>query len=111
MQTAEIIPFDFEELSVRTVLDDQGNPWFIAKDVCGVLGIGNPSQALSGLDKDEAGITISDISGQNRELLTVNESGLYALIFRSRKPIAKRFRKWVTAEVLPALRKKRGVEK
>ncbi|MDR3361308.1 MAG: Bro-N domain-containing protein, partial [Desulfovibrio sp.] len=77
-----------------------------------VLELGNPSEAISNLDEDEKGsIRITDgtsPSGGNPNFLTVSESGLYALIFRSRKPEAKRIRKWVTSEVLPAIRKSGG---
>ncbi|TVP80442.1 MAG: hypothetical protein EA353_03735 [Puniceicoccaceae bacterium] len=85
-------------------------PWFVAKDVCDILGIQNVADTIAKtLDPDEAGVdTIyirSGESGQNRQVSIVSESGLYALIFQSRKPEAKRFRKWVTSEVLPSLRR------
>lgn len=96
--------FKFEESLVRTVLKD-GEPWFTAKDVCEVLGLENPSKALEKLDQDEKGITNMDTPGGSQQMLTVNESGVYSLAFTSRKPEAKRFRKWVTNEVLPQIRK------
>lgn len=102
--TAAIIPFDFEEQAVRVVMRDDA-PWFVAADVCRVLEIGNPRDALSRLEDDEKdGVGITDTIGRNQITNVINESGLYALILTSRKPAAKRFRKWVTAEVLPALR-------
>ena len=101
--------FDFESHEVRTVMVAK-EPWFVAADVCKVLGLPNVSMAVSRLDEDEkAGINISDTSSngvtQVREVLTVSESGLYSLTFTSRKEDAKRFKKWVTSEVLPSIRK------
>lgn len=83
----------------------KGEPYFIAKDVCGVLGLVNSRKALAALDNDEKGVTISDTLGGKQEMATINESGLYSLIFQSRKSEAKAFRKWVTSEVLPAIRR------
>jgi prophage antirepressor-like protein len=105
---SEIIPFDFEEQAVRVVLRD-GEPWFVAADVCRVLEIGNPSDAVGRLEDDER-MTLDTIEGQTgrggaRMMNIISESGLYALIFTSRKEAAKRFRKWVTAEVLPSIRR------
>ena len=80
-------------------------PWFAAKDVCELLGLDNSRQAVSRLDDDEKGVINSDTLGGKQELTFVNESGMYALIFQSRKPQARSFRKWVTGEVLPSLRK------
>ena len=98
------VEFTFDESLVRTVIKD-GQAWFVAKDVCDILDIGDPSKAVDRLDDDETGTTsIRTTPGGPRELLTVNELGLYSLIFTSRKPEAKRFRKWVTSEVLPAIR-------
>ncbi|SFK97951.1 Prophage antirepressor [Pseudovibrio ascidiaceicola] len=95
--------FDFEEQPVRTLSVD-GLFWFIAKDVCTVLDIKNSRQAVAKLDRDEQGVISSDTLGGQQKVTAVNESGLYSLIFSSRKPSAKKFKKWVTAEVLPALR-------
>lgn len=102
--------FNFNQVNIRTVADEQGNPWFVATDVCAVLEIGNVSQATTRLDDDEkADITTNDTSSngvtQKRNMTIVNESGLYALIMKSRKPEAKSFQKWVTSEVLPSIRK------
>ena len=87
------------------VLNDE--PWFVAKDVCDILGLSNSRKATSALDMDERkdGVTISDTVGRTNYATVVNESGLYHLIFQSRKPEAKKFRKWVTSEVLPSIRK------
>lgn len=94
-------------LSLRS-FSVNGQPWFIAKDVCDVLGLGNVAQALSKLDEDERGITDVDTLGGTQSVSTVNESGLYALVFKSRKAQAKAFKKWVTSVVLPAVRKDGG---
>ena len=83
----------------------QDEPLFAAKDVCELLGLDNSRQAVSRLDDDEKGVINSDTLGGKQELTFVNESGMYALIFQSRKPQARVFRKWVTGEVLPSLRK------
>ena len=101
---ADIIPFDFDGDAVRVVVQS-GEPWFVAKDVCDVLEIGNSRDAVARLDEDELMSVIATSGGQRREMNAVSESGLYSLIFRSRKPEARRFRKWVTGEVLPSLRK------
>lgn len=104
----ELQVFNFDMFPVRTVKDDAGDPWFVAKDVCDILEIGNPSQALSYLDNDERCLITNEALRQNGEINIVSESGLYSLIFRSRKPEAQKFRKWITAEVLPAIRKTGG---
>jgi prophage antirepressor-like protein len=80
-------------------------PWFAAKDICGALDLTNNRQAISNLDNDEKGVITTDTPGGPQKLIFVNESGLYNLIFQSRKPEAKKFRKWVTNEVLPSIRK------
>lgn len=100
----DIQVFDFEDNAVR-VVDIDGEPWFVAADVCRVLDLSNPSKACADLDDDEKGLTNSYTPGGTQEMRVINESGLYNLIFRSRKPEAKKFRKWVTAEVLPSIRK------
>lgn len=109
MQKNEIVPFGYDDQLVRTILIDD-TPWFVAKDVCAALDIKNSRDAVSILDDDErADVEISDTSSngtvQSRCFNTINESGLYTLILRSNKPEAKRFRKWVTSEVLPNIRK------
>lgn len=96
--------FNFDAQGLRVVGPAEA-PWFVAKDVCAALGIANSRDSLESLDNDEKGVAITDTLGGPQELATVNESGLYALIFRSRKPEARLFRKWVTSEVLPAIRK------
>jgi len=97
-----VVPFKFEAHEVRTLLiDDQ--PWLYAVDVCASLGLADTNKALIGLDDDEK-CEHEQYSGSGRKPILINESGLYSLILRSRKAEAKRFKKWVTAEVLPAIR-------
>ena len=98
------VPFDYSGQSVRMV-EINGEPWFVARDVCAVLGIRNVGNVLAALDEDEKGIRSTDTLGGPQDLVIVNESGLYAILLRSRKPEAKPFRRWVTSEVLPAIRK------
>lgn len=97
--------FRYESHEVRTVLV-AGEPWFVALDVCTVLGIRNPSDALRGLDDDEVGTTeVIDAMGRSQQVKTISEPGLYALLARSRRPEARPFRRWVNHEVLPAVRR------
>ena len=97
--------FKFDSLEVRTVTGEDGQPWFVAADVCAALDVGNVSMAVSRLDEDEKGISSVDTLGGAQEQAVINESGLYSLILTSRKAEAKRFKKWVTSEVLPSIRK------
>ena len=99
----------FNDVPIRSLLRD-GDPWFVSVDVCRVLDIQNPRDAVASLD--EADVATTDVSSesgngviQGRTANIVNESGLYQLIFTSRKPEAKAFKRWVTREVLPAIRK------
>lgn len=89
---------------VRTVLKD-GEVWFVGKDVCECLAVKNVSDAINRLDDDEKADIVLNDGNQNRNFSIINESGLYSLVLSSRKPEAKKFKKWVTAEVLPAIRK------
>lgn len=93
--------FNFGTLPVN-IVDRNNEPWFIAKDICEVLEIANVTQAVQQLDEDQR--SMLNI-GRQGEANIINESGLYTLIVRSRKPNAKQFRKWVTSEVLPSIRK------
>lgn len=90
--------------TVRVVMRNN-DPWFVAKDIAECLEISNVSDACSRLDDDEKAIGKADTLGGSQDLLIVSESGLYTLIMRSNKPEAKQFRKWVTSEVLPSIRK------
>ena len=95
----------FENLPVRIVLDENDEPWWLAKDVCDILELSNPSQAITILDEDELASLKVRSGGQAREMNAISESGLYTLIIRSNKPQAKPFRRWVTHEVLPSIRR------
>ncbi|MCR0868719.1 ORF6C domain-containing protein [Staphylococcus aureus] len=97
--------FNFEELSVRT-LEVDGEPYFIGKDVADILGYANGRDALSKhVDAEDKLTSQIATAGQNRNVTIINESGLYSLIFSSKLENAKRFKRWVTSEVLPTLRK------
>ena len=101
----EIQRFDFKGAALRTLTDENGEPWFVAKDVCDILEISNPSDALKRLDDDER----SRFNlGRQGETNIVNEAGLYVLVLGSRKPEAHEFKRWVTHEVLPQIRKTGG---
>jgi prophage antirepressor-like protein len=102
-----IIPFQFEAHAVRVQVDELGLPWFNATDVCDALEMGNPSQAIkSHVDADDLQkLEVIDSLGRTQRANHVNESGLYALILGSTKDAAKRFKRWITGEVLPAIRK------
>lgn len=107
-QTNDLQVFNFadssESVSVRVlVINDE--PWFVAKDICKILGISNHKDAITRLDEDERGGSVVPTPSGDQTMIIINESGLYALIFQSRKPNAKPFRKWVTSEILPSIRK------
>ena len=89
---------------VRTMVIDN-EPWFVAKDVCECLEIKNSRDALSRLDDDEKGVVLTDTLGGKQEMTTINEYGLYSLVLGSRKKEAKDFKRWITHEVLPSIRK------
>jgi anti-repressor protein len=101
----EILPFNFENNKIRTILINN-EPWFVAKDVTKILEIKNVSDAIKDFDDDEKSDVVLNYDGKTSgKALILSESGLYSLILRSRKPIAKPFQKWVTKEVLPQIRK------
>lgn len=106
-EQAELMTFHFSESKnpVRNLLIEQ-KPWFVAKDVCEILGLSDTNKALQKLDTDEKLTRKIFGSGQNRRMWVINESGLYALILRSNKPFAKSFRKWITSEVIPSILRK-----
>lgn len=94
---------DFGEIRV---IEIEGEPWFVAVDVCRALDIQNHRDALTRLDDDEkSGVVLTDPHGRPQETSCVNEPGLYSLVLGSRKPEAKAFKRWITHEVLPAIRK------
>lgn len=99
--------FKYNGKEVRTIQKD-GEPWWVLKDVCEVLGLSSPHKVFERLDDDEKGRNQIPTLGGEQEMTVVNESGLYNVILRSDKPEAKPFRKWVTSEVLPSIRKNGG---
>ncbi|PKE55485.1 Bro-N domain-containing protein [Macrococcoides caseolyticum] len=104
----ELQVFNFDELPIRT-LEVDGEPYFVGKDVADILGYSNSRKALGDhvdLEDKKDGVTIRDTMGRNQQPTLINESGLYALIFSSRLESAKRFKRWVTSEVLPQIRNK-----
>lgn len=96
---SEIVPFDYGGQQVRTLVGFDGNTWFVAADVCAVLGLTDTNKAVRGLDEDEKGSTNigRGTSGGNPTAVIISEPGLYTLFVRSRRPEAKPFRRWVTA--------------
>lgn len=103
--STEIQQFYFNNAALRTLTDEAGEPWFVAKDVCDILGHSNVSMALDRLDDDER----SKFNlGRQGETNIVNEAGLYSLVLGSRKPEAHEFKRWVTHEVLPQIRRTGG---
>lgn len=97
--------FEYENKRPFRIIDRNGEPWFVLSDVCGELDLANPRQAASRLDDDEKGVISMDTLGGAQLATIINESGLYSLILTSRKDGAKRFKKWVTSEVLPSIRR------
>ena len=87
------------------IVEKDGEPWFVAKDVCDILALGNPRSSIALLDEDERGVHSMDTPSGKQEMGIISEAGLYSLILRSRKPEAKAFKRWVTHEVLPSIRK------
>lgn len=103
----ELVPFAFEGLKVRVIEDELGNPWFVAKDVCDILGYLNSRKAVASHCKHSVsdGVTIRDAIGRLQQMTIIPESDVYRLVIRSTMPHAERFQAWVTEEVLPAIRK------
>ena len=105
VEGSNIIPFSFEGSQVR-VLDQVGESWWVLTDVCKVLEIRNAPDAANRLDEDEKSTVVTTDSGNpNADRTIINESGLWSLVLTSRKPAAKRFKKWITADVIPSIRK------
>lgn len=100
-----LVEFKFEQHAFRALSSDSGDIRFVANDACTMLELTNPRKAIANLDDDEKGVTTIQTNGGPQEVNVITESGLYNLIFLSRKPKAKAIRRWVTHEVLPALRK------
>jgi len=101
----QLVAFNFESKHVRVVLGEDGEPWFVAADVCASLELPETHKAVVRLDEDEKGRNSIPTPGGQQEMTVVNESGLFNLVLGSRKPEAKRFKRWVTHEVLPSIRK------
>lgn len=97
--------FENEAFGAVRVVERDGEPWFVARDVCECLELGNPRTSIALLDEDEKGVHTMDTPGGQQEMSIVSEAGLYSLILRSRKPEAKAFKRWITHEVLPAIRR------
>ena len=105
----QLSTFNFESNSIRTLVINN-EPWFVAKDLCNAINISNYRDAIERLDEDEKGVALTDTLGGKQEMNIVSESGMYTLILRCRDAVKKgsiphRFRKWVTSEVLPQIRK------
>lgn len=107
MSDDRLVPYEFENQQVR-ILMLEGEPWWVAKDVCAVLGLVNDRQMVGRLDDDEKGVCTVDTLGGPQQMAIVSEPGLYSLIHTSRKPEARKFKRWVTHEVLPSIRKTGG---
>ena len=105
----EIRKFDFKGAALRTLTDGTGEPWFVAKDVCDILELSNVGQALARLDEDEKNsIILNDGTPGSPNKAIVSEPGIYSLVLASRKPEAREFKRWVTHEVLPRIRRTGG---
>ena len=95
----------FNNQELRIIEKENNELWFVAKDVCDILEIKNSRDAVSRLDDDEKGVVLTDTPGGRQKLQAVNEFGLYNLVLTSRKPEAKEFKRWITHEVIPSIRK------
>ena len=105
MENERVVIFENPEFGQVRTVTKQKEPWFAAVDVCRALEIGNSRMALSRLDEDEKGVSSIDTLGGNQKMQIINEPGLYSLILTSRKPEAKAFKRWITHEVIPSIRK------
>lgn len=107
MTAIELIPSTFviKSATLRHHLDEHGEPWFLAKDVCDYLEIANPSNAYGRIPAEDRGVSTVDTPSGPQEMVVINEPGLYRLIFQSRKPEAEAFKRWVFRDLLPTLRR------
>jgi prophage antirepressor-like protein len=103
--TGALVLFSFDARRSIRVVTRAGDPWFVLSDLCAVLGIGNPSDVAARLGPHETALDAVEGNGATRQLMLVSESGMYAAIFKSRKPEAERFRQWVTGDVIPSIRR------
>lgn len=102
----EIQTFNFNNATMRTLTDTTGDPWFVLKDCMSILGLGNPTETVKMFDDDEFSTTeVIDSIGRRQQTYIISESGLYELVLKSRKPEAKEFKRWITHEILPTIRK------
>lgn len=109
MPDTSIQAFDSPEFGqLRVVQGEDGEPWFVAKDVCDALGLGRQQDSTRYLDDDEKGECLVNTPSGEQRMVTVSEAGLYSLVLKSRKPEARAFKRWVTHEVLPSIRKSGG---
>lgn len=99
-----LIPFSYESYQIR-VIEQQGEPWFVLSDLCKALELTTPAKIAARLDEDQKGVNLIHTPGGAQNMTIVNESGLYDVILRSDKPQAKPFRRWITSDVLPAIRR------
>lgn len=106
MENSPLALFKHEKFGSLRVVERKVQPWFVAKDVCDILELGNPRSSLALLDEDEKDVHSMDTPGGKQEMTIISEPGLYSLILRSRKPEAKAFKRWVTHEVIPSIRKR-----
>lgn len=103
----ELKEFNYEKMKIR-VIQKEKELWFVLRDVCNIIKVGNVTDIFKRLDDDEKGFDSIDTHGGKQKVNIINESGLYNVLLRSDKPQAKPFRKWVTSEVLPTIRKTGG---
>lgn len=101
---SNIIPFNYNSNQVRVIIENE-EPWWVLKDVADILGIRNHKNIAARLDPDEKGVYLMDTLGGVQQMTIINEPGLYSVILRSDKPEAKAFKRWITHEVLPQIRK------
>lgn len=101
----EIKIFQNQDFGEVRVVVKEDEPWFVAADVCRALDLGNTSQALTRLDADEKDVILNDTPGGKQDMSIVSEPGLYALVLTSRKPEARAFKRWITHDILPSIRK------
>lgn len=104
----ELKIFENKQFGTIRAIEQNGEPWFVATDVCRALELGNSRQAMTRLDDDEKGVISTDTLGGEQKVSIVNEPGLYSLVLGSRKPEAKIFKRWITHEVIPSIRRNGG---
>lgn len=104
----DLVIFENPEFGQIRTMNKDGEPWFVAVDVCKALEISNNRMAINRLDDNEKGVSLTDTLGGKQDMTIINESGLYSLVLGSRKPEAKKFKRWITHEVIPSIRKTGG---